>query len=311
MPVADVLTHSPPLLLIINHCYSSIEEVGQGIMLALQLCNCVCHICLEMQFMDLELKKLMVAFDGEFPMLEYLHITLGTDNLDFTLPDTFQAPCLRQLKAYNPSALIQSLLLTTSVNLIALTLWDIHHAELLQLLSLLPQLEALDITIMERRPLLPIHDTETQLLDALIMTQVTHPNLHMFAFVGDADHLEEVLPGITAPLLERLKICFYHKFNFSLPHLLQFMSATENLRFGSMTFQFEQNTIHVKVYPHQGVMMFNFSLVICHKYFDFFVDSAAGILHSLGTMFSTVEHISLEIQWHQRKFMCIIPNHMK
>jgi hypothetical protein len=284
------------------------EEEEQGIMLALQLRNRVRRIRLAMYVTDLELKNLMVALDGEFPMLEYLHITLETDNLGFTLPNTFQAPRLRQLITDNPSALIRSPLLTTSVDLVALALWDIHHDELLRLLSLLPQLEALDITL-QRRPLLPVHDAENQLLDAPVMTQVTLPNLRVFAFVGDADHLEELLPEITAPLLERLEIRFFHKSDFSVPHLLQFIGATENLRFGSTTFYFHQHAVRVEAYPHQGATMFNFSLVIGHKYFDYFVYAAAGISHSLRTMFSTVEHLSLEIQWHQRKFSCIVPSH--
>ena len=313
MPVADMLTHSPPLLLIIDHLnYGyTMEEDEQGIMLALQLRNRVRRIRLAMYVTDLELKNLMVALDGEFPMLEYLHISLETDNLGFTLPNAFQAPRLRQLITGNPSALIRSPLLTTSVDLVALELWDIHHDELLRLLSLLPQLEALDITITwQRRPLLPVHDTETQLLDAPIMTQVTLPNLRVFAFVGDADHLEELLPGITAPLLERLEIRFFNKSDFSVPHLLQFMGATENnLGFGSTKFYFHQNVVRIKAYPHHGATMFNFSLAIGEKYLDSMVSVAARISHSLRTMFSTVEHLFLEIQWQQRKFSHIVPSH--
>ena len=201
----------------------------------------------------------------------------------------------------------------TTVDLVSLSLWNIRHNELLRLLSLLPQLETLDITREHYCPL-PPHDVETQLLDAPIITQVTLPHLCVFAFGGDAAYLEELLPGITAPLLERLEIWFFHNFSFSVPHLLQFMGAIENLRFGSTKFQFNRDTVCVEVHPHQGETIFNFSfkLLVFHKYFDWQVDSAAEIFHSLRTMFSTTEHLALEIQWCQRSWVrTIIPSHTR
>ena len=194
----------------------------------------------------------------------------------------------------------------TAVDLVALSLWNIHHNELLQVLSLLPRLETLDVS-QQNGYALPLHDVKTQLLDAPIIT-LSH--LCVFAFGGDSTYLEELLPGITAPLLKRLEIWFFHDSNCSVPHLLQFMGAIEDLRFGSAKFYFQRDSVCVEVHPHQGAAMFNFSLLVRHKYFDYMVDSAAGISLSLRTMFSTMEHLALEIQWRQRSWMTtIIPGH--
>ena len=129
-PVADMLTHSPCLPLIIDHLHSTGEE-KQGIMLALQLRDRVHRIRLVIDFTELELQNLMVALDGEFPMLEYLCIIpTETDNLGLILPHTIQAPRLRQLILYNPSVIPSPLLMTT-VDLVSLSLWNICHNELL------------------------------------------------------------------------------------------------------------------------------------------------------------------------------------
>ena len=308
-PVADMLTHSPCLPLIIDHLDSAGAE-ERGIMLALQLRDRVRRIRLNVYFTELQLQNLMGALDGEFSMLEYLYIIpLKRDNLGFILPNTFQAPRLRQLILYNPSGSILSPILMIAVDLIALSLQNIHHNELHRLLSLLPRLETLDIT-QKRGYLLPIHDVETQILGSPIITQVTLPHLCVFAFGGDAAYLEALLPGITAPLLERLEIWFFHKFHFSVPHLLQFMGAIENFRFGRAKFQFQRNGAFVEVHPYQGATMFNFSLVVRHKDFDLQLNSAAEIFHSLRMMFSTMQHLALEIQWRQRSWLSItIPTH--
>ena len=92
-PVADMLTHSPRLPLIIDHLYSTWEE-EQGIMLALQLRDRIRRIRLVTYLTKLESQNLMVALDGDFPMLEYLYIhplekDLLGDKLGFILPDTF------------------------------------------------------------------------------------------------------------------------------------------------------------------------------------------------------------------------------
>jgi len=97
-PVADMLTNSPPLPLIIDHIHdndSMTAEDEAAIMLALQHRDRVRRIRLKMPLSILQ--ELALAMDEEFPMLEYLYMTPSVCNPWFTLPNTFQAPRLRHL----------------------------------------------------------------------------------------------------------------------------------------------------------------------------------------------------------------------
>ena len=117
------------------------------------------------------LQKLIIALDGEFPILEFLliwhqryhrpvieHIT----NLNF--PETFRAPHLRQLVLKNFATPIESPPLTTMGNLVTLFLTSIpssayfHPNFLLQRLSLMPQLETLGIGFNCYNPAVTLRD---------------------------------------------------------------------------------------------------------------------------------------------------------
>jgi len=77
-PVADMLAHSPPLPLIVDHVYGDVsisEEDEEGILLALkQYCDRV--RCVRLQMAIPNLQKLVVAIDEEFPILEHLILML-------------------------------------------------------------------------------------------------------------------------------------------------------------------------------------------------------------------------------------------
>src|SRR6266851_2075029 len=96
-PVADMLAHSPPLPLTIDYGDEDREvtaEDEKGILLALQRRRRLRHIhlCLPSSF----LQKLVLAIDGEFPVLEYLYIKPSSnDDPGLMLPETFKAPHLR------------------------------------------------------------------------------------------------------------------------------------------------------------------------------------------------------------------------
>ena len=104
-PVADMLAHSPPLPLIIDHLdqHNDITEADEeGITLALQYRDRVRRIRL-MKSVPV-IQKLITALDGEFPILEYLSIIHQRyrrpsieHNVRLNLPETFRAPHLRHL----------------------------------------------------------------------------------------------------------------------------------------------------------------------------------------------------------------------
>ena len=110
-PVADMLKHSPLLPLIIDYGDEDREVTAQdeeGILLALRRRRRVRRIRLGSHIS--KLRKLVVAIDGEFPVLEYLYIKPVTnDDNGLILPETFRAPHLRRFSlrdvTYSPDML--------------------------------------------------------------------------------------------------------------------------------------------------------------------------------------------------------------
>jgi hypothetical protein len=218
-PVADMLAHSPPAIpLIIDHFddeYQTLTaEDEKGIILALQHRDRVRRIRIIKPTPILE--KLIIALDGEFPILEFLliwhqryHRPVIEPITNLNLPETFRAPHLRQLLLRNFATPIESPQLTTMGNLVTLFLTKIpfsayfHPNTLLHRLSAMPQLETLEIGFNLSR------DVERQLLRTPIGTRVTLPNLHWLGFRGTSTYLEVLLPWVNIPHLERLDICFF------------------------------------------------------------------------------------------------------
>jgi hypothetical protein len=301
-PVADMLTNSPPLPLIIDHIHDNIfydsitAEDAAGIMLALQHRDRVRRIRLQMPLWILW--KFIPAINDEFLMLEYLYITPPTkQNSWLTLPNTFQAPHLRHLILMNFAFPITSPLITTSTGLVTLSLQYIpqsafsHPNDLLQQLSLMNQLETLGIDF--HSPV-PNRDLERALMHRPVMTRVILPNLRWLGLRASSNYTEAILSRMTTPLLERFQAWFFLQLNFSVPHLLEFMGASQNLRFSSAKFRFFDNFVEVCVYPQDDALMFSFSMGIYSNNLDWQVSSAAQISRTLRTVFSAVKHLTLE-----------------
>jgi hypothetical protein len=104
VPVADMLAHSPPLPLTIiyregNHKMTAEDE--EGALLAFSHRDRVRHIDLRMPAP--KLGRLITAIDGLFPILDFLSMSIVGELLKETmiLPQTFQAPNLRQILLYH------------------------------------------------------------------------------------------------------------------------------------------------------------------------------------------------------------------
>ena len=102
-PVAGMLAHIRPLPIVVDYCYENRKVTAQdveGILLALRRRRRVRRIRLQMPTSDL--KRVVVAMVGEFPMLEYLYIKpLSNDDNGLTLPGSFKAPRLRHFSLSN------------------------------------------------------------------------------------------------------------------------------------------------------------------------------------------------------------------
>ena len=248
-----MLAHSPPLPLIIDYNYGNHDltpEDEEGILLALQHRDRVCRIALWMPIPSLH--KLVTAIDDEFPVLEFLDIMPSAKhNTRLILPSTLEAPHLRHLWLEHFASPIGSRLLGTATGLVRLYLRWIypstypHPNHLLQALSVLLQLEDLDIGFSSP---VPNRDLERQLLNTLTITYVTFPNLDWFAFWGVSAYLESLLPYMTTPLLEKLDIHFFNQLTFSVPHLLQLATTTENPGYGHAEIIFYHRAVSVSLF---------------------------------------------------------------
>ena len=301
-PVADMLAHFPSALpIIIDHFDDDQEltaEDEKGILLALQHRDRVRRIRIIKPTQILQ--KLVVALDGEFPILEFLFIRHQRYHrpaiepiTSLNFPETFRAPHLRQLLLKNFATPIESPSLTTMRSLTTFYLFGIpssaffHPDVLLQRLAIMPQVETLGIGFNLTR------DVERHLLRTPIMTQVTLPNLRWFAFRGSSAYLEVLLPWVTAPLVERLRIYFFNRMTYSIPHLRHFMGSARNLRLKTAMIYFYHDCLTVKAYPRMEAKLYNLGLEVGGRHLNWQVVSAAQVFHALSTVFSVVEDLTL------------------
>jgi hypothetical protein len=189
-PVADMLAHSPALPLIIDF-YSADQDITaedeEGIFLALELRDRVRRVRIGAPVSKLQ--KLIMAMDQEYPVLEYLIMMIPTEDEStaLMLPETLQAPRLRNLLLRGFVLPIRPRLLTTAVGLVTLILVATNPSTYFQpndpirWLSFMPQLETLLICIIFP---VPNRDVEKQLIHTPILTNVTLPNLRWFFFRG-------------------------------------------------------------------------------------------------------------------------------
>ena len=300
-----MLAHSPPLPLVVEYLEDDDDAdiTEQAIILALEQRDRVRRIRLYLPV--LKLQKLIMAMEGEYPILEYLILAdpLSDTRTVLILPETLETPHLRHL-FIDCSIPIRSPLLVTAAGLVNLFLALYHPSTyfeptfLLQSLSSKPQLEILLIAFQFA---VPNRDVERQLMRTPIMTQVTLPNLRSFVFQAVSVYSEAVLGRITAPRLEIFRVHYHKQLTFSVPQLLQFVGRTENLRFDRAEFVFDSKQVNVKVNPPETNMpMGDFSINVTCWHLDWQVSSVAQIFNALGQMFSAVEHLTFSHKAHSQ-----------
>jgi hypothetical protein len=119
-----MLAHSPVLPLIINcdckDCHIPAKE--EGVILALEQCDRVCHVCLHTP--ALTLQKFIMAINNEYPVLGYLIMELQMDDMSTALmpPGILQALHLHHLVLVGFALPTRSRLLTTTMGLVMLAL---------------------------------------------------------------------------------------------------------------------------------------------------------------------------------------------
>ena len=294
-----MILHSPLLPLVIDYFEEHRDiaaEDAEGVILALEQRDRVRRIRLNTPVP--QLRKIIMAIDGEYPVLEYLIIpATEVKSTALILPGAFQAPHLRHLALRDIALPIGSRLLTIPVCIVTLCLSMGHQSAyfqphtLLRWISFMPQLERLliysDYSI--------DRGVERQLLHAPTTTHVTLPNLHLLEFQGGIAYMEALFCQITTPRLQKLVIHLPWHFTFSVPPLLHFMNTTENPRFEGAKIVFARdNEVYVEVYPHEEAEMYALSIHVYSRDLDWQVSSVARIINLLGQRCSTVEHLTIK-----------------
>jgi hypothetical protein len=99
-------------------------------------------------------------------------------------------------------------------------------------------------------------------------------------------------------MLEKLQVLFFSQLTYSIPHLLQFIRTTENLTFNTARITFDEEAVFIRAYPHEGAKMYTFYVEVGSRPVDWQVASAAQIFSALATVFSAVDHLTIEYERH-------------
>ena len=308
-PIVEVLAHSPPLPLVVDHMEGDVTmgtKDEHGVLLALQHCHRVRRIRLHVPLQSL--RKFIAAMGKEFPILEFLYVALPEGhNTTLILPETFQGPRLCHL------ALIQhfnfpigSPIFATATGLVTLALESVmvhpsihsHFHKFLQRLSLMSQLRKLKITF--RTPLTD-DDTEERPSHVPTVTNVTLPKLQWLGFKGTSACMEKLLPCITAPLLAKLDVIFDDGLPSSVPYLLHAISSTGNLRFSKAYVGFHEEHVDVTAYRNKKAKTYTLGIRVTCGELDTQIASAAQIFNTLRELFSSTERLffrcTRSIEW--------------
>ena len=154
----------------------------------------------------------------------------------------------------------------------------------------MPQLEILRICFDSNRPSSDVVERHWQLSPVPIITDVTLPNLRWFGFSGSSAYLEALLPCVSFPPLEKVQIYFFNQPTYSIPHLQRYISAAWNFRPIAITLNFYAYRVDMTAHSPTAFLSMG-----CWGYFlEWQVASAAQVFHTLGTVFSAVEHLTLQ-----------------
>ncbi|KAH8976726.1 hypothetical protein EDB86DRAFT_1545752 [Lactarius hatsudake] len=249
-PVTTMLTHSPPLPLIIYYPGGLGDAAGkeEDVLFLLQHRERVRRIHIEAPATSL--LGLLGSMDGEYPALQHLVIHSYTEKpsasstTSVELPTKLQAPLLHHLTLFNVRSPVGSKLLLRAEGLVTFELLDIadsleaHPAHLVAQLAHMAQLERLVIHFRKALP----NRTVERTLSRVVSTLTAFPRLKFLSFRGGSAYLEGMLARISAPSLQTLSLNLFAQLTFDLPCLVRFVCA--HAEADGAGFQFHAAALH-------------------------------------------------------------------
>ena len=235
------------------------------------------------------------------PILEDLTLMSKEDPLiPLTLSKTFLAPNLRRLCLSGIGLPKRLRLLTSTISLVTLELWNIRATSyfrprlIVARLRSLPQLEGLGIMFSDA---IPRPSTERELLGEQ-GAPVTLPNLNYLSFGGVSVYLESFIAQIRAPVLKRINITLFNQIAFTLQHLSHFINITEGLKIPVVKVFFRYGSILVTTSNSFGCSYGGpVTIQVRCEPLDWQIDCAAQICTALAPalLISDVEKFILDV----------------
>jgi len=291
----------PELPIVICAEYWQYKEDVTNVISALRHHNRVCKINdFNRQFQNSLLKEL-AAIDQPFPALTSL--TLTSYEIMPVLPDSFlggSAPRLRTLELNGIPYPSIGKLLSSTTNLVRLSLWHIPHSgyvspkTIVPSLSTLARLETLELGFKYARSRAHRPSRHPPPL-----ARVGFPNLSLLRFSGDVEYLEDILSQIETPTLNLSKFILFNQLVFDTPLLGHFICRTETFM-TIHTARVEFGSWSVKVALSEQEEMANNDVetlwlsILC-KPLDWQLSAVVQVLNSFLSSLSTLECLDIAV----------------
>ncbi|KAI0261173.1 hypothetical protein BC834DRAFT_1044179 [Gloeopeniophorella convolvens] len=297
-PVADMLTHSPPLPIIIDY-YSELKTITEkdedGLLAAMPYCHRVRLVSLGL--LTSSSSRILKAMDGAFPILESLALT-SVDNTGLILPKTFSAPRLNELLLQGVVLSLDTLSLTPAINLVTLRLDCIPEnayfapEHLAALLVTLPHLREISIGFLCSPPRRVREPHNPQIVRA------TLPSLTSIKYRGGSIYLDALVARINTPHLEGIHFVFFNQLTLSLPRLTRFFTITPKLVHHTVDVALQKHAVSIEAYDTMRPTL-SIEVRIPGNRFDWQVFAAAQICGALAPILSAVEVLKLRFYAHE------------
>ena len=299
-PSMVVLNHLPPLPLVID--YSDITRTisrkdGDNIYLGLHQHGRVQRVILRAP--SSSLRMWLEPMNKLFPRLGYLSLaSTNTEEMNLVLPESLQAPDLRQILLHGIGLPKGWPLLSSTTALSALSLTHIQEfcyfspGHLVPHLQGLPHLEELSLGFAIP---IPLPSSEGELLPAPL-PPVTLPSLRRLTFKGVGVYLDNLVAQINTPLLERLDLTLLFELAFTLVNLTDFICRTEGFGCLDARIIFNKDCASIEAgFNEQRTTIAKFSLQVNCEPLDWQIDSSAQVCSALGRALSVVEELTLDL----------------
>ena len=285
-----------PIVVAANNVAS--KDDVTNIIAALRQHNRVCKIVYQHRQFQNSLLKEFAAIDQPFPALTSLGLSSFERNVT-ALPDSFlggSAPQLRSLYLEGIPCPSIGKLLSSTTNLVRLSLWGIPHSgyispkTIVPCLSTLSRLKSLELGFQYDRSRVRRTSRHPPPL-----TRVVFPNLTFLRFRGDIEYLEDILSQIETPMLNASYFCFFNQLVFDTPLLGHFIRRMETfVTVHTARVEFFRRAVMVKLLGREEDRE-ALQLKISCEPLDWQLSAVAQVLNSFLTSLPTLESLEIAV----------------